>query len=69
VTLLPISSVASNIGGVRERLVVTRRDRGKTVCARGAYQALLNGPSNFTIRPQRWPRFILCNASGFHWTH
>jgi hypothetical protein len=28
-----------------ERLVVTRRGRGKTVFARGAYRALLGGPS------------------------
>jgi hypothetical protein len=24
-------------------------------------------PFNFTVRPQRWPRYILCDASGFHW--
>jgi len=33
------------VGGVRERSVVTRRGRGKTVCARGAYWALLCSPS------------------------
>jgi hypothetical protein len=33
------------VGGDRERLVVTRRGRGKTVCARGAWVALLGGPS------------------------
>jgi hypothetical protein len=33
------------VGGVREPLVVTRRGRGKTVCARGACPALLGGPS------------------------
>ena len=32
------------VGGVRERSVVTRRGRGKTVCARGAYWALLCSP-------------------------
>ena len=25
-------------------------------------------PLNFTVRPQRWLRYILCNASGFHGT-
>ena len=33
------------VGGVRERSAVTRRRRGKTVCARGAYGTLLGGPS------------------------
>ena len=33
------------VGGDRERLVVTRRGRGKTVCARGAHGTLLGGPS------------------------
>jgi hypothetical protein len=33
------------VGGDRERLAVTRRGRGKTVCARGAWVALLGGPS------------------------
>ena len=33
------------IGGDRERLVVTRRGRWKIVCARGAWWALLGGPS------------------------
>jgi hypothetical protein len=33
------------IGGVRERWVVTRRERGKPLCARGGYRALLGGPS------------------------
>jgi hypothetical protein len=33
------------VGGVRERWVVARRGRGKTVCARGAWWALLGGPS------------------------
>jgi Domain of unknown function (DUF6429) len=33
------------VGGVRERLVVTRRGRGKTACARGAEGVLLGGPS------------------------
>jgi len=33
------------VGGVRERPGVTRRGRGKTVCARGAWLALLGGPS------------------------
>jgi hypothetical protein len=36
---------SNNRWGVRERLVVTRRGRGKTVCARGANVALLGGPS------------------------
>jgi hypothetical protein len=25
-------------------------------------------PLNFTVRLRRWPRYILRNASGFHWT-
>jgi hypothetical protein len=33
------------VGGVRERPVCPRRGRGKTVCARGAWWALLGGPS------------------------
>src|SRR5579864_6926703 len=33
------------VGGVRERLVVTRRGRRKTLCARTAWVALLCGPS------------------------
>jgi hypothetical protein len=33
------------VGGVREWLVVTRRESGKTVCARGAWVAPLGGPS------------------------
>jgi hypothetical protein len=33
------------VGGVRERLLVTRRGRGKTVCARGADLAWSSGPS------------------------
>src|SRR6266480_7874873 len=33
------------VGGVRERLVVTRCGRGKTVCARGACPAWSSGPS------------------------
>jgi len=33
------------VGGVRERSVVTRRGRGETVCARGAWWAPLGGPS------------------------
>ena len=33
------------VGGVRERWVVARRGRGKTVCARGACGVLLGGPS------------------------
>ena len=33
------------VGGVRERWVFTRRGRRKTVCARGAWAALLRGPS------------------------
>ena len=33
------------VGGVRERLVVTRRGRRKRLCARGAWWALLGGPS------------------------
>jgi hypothetical protein len=32
------------IGGLRERLGVVRRGRGKTVCGRGAWLALLCGP-------------------------
>jgi hypothetical protein len=36
----------NNTGGVRERLMVTRRGRGKTVCARGAS----GRPLNFTVR-------------------
>jgi hypothetical protein len=39
------SSRLTIVGGVRERLVVTRRGRRKTVCARGAWSALLGGPS------------------------
>jgi hypothetical protein len=33
------------VGGDRERLVVTRRGRGKTACAHGADRALLGAPS------------------------
>jgi hypothetical protein len=33
------------VGGVRERVVVTRRGRGNKACARGAWWALSGGPS------------------------
>jgi len=33
------------VGGDRERPACPRRGRGKTVCARGAWSALLGGPS------------------------
>jgi hypothetical protein len=33
------------VGGVRERLVVTRRGRLGILCARGAWRAFLGGPS------------------------
>jgi len=35
----------TTVGGVREGLVVTRRGRGKTLCARGACRASVPGPS------------------------
>jgi hypothetical protein len=34
-----------SLGGTVNGGVVTRRGRGKTVCARGAWLALLGGPS------------------------
>jgi len=40
------------VGGHRERWVVTRRGRGKTVCARGAHWALLGGPSTSPLGGQ-----------------
>src|SRR5437016_9358517 len=43
------------VGGVRERSVVTRRGRGKTVCARGAYWALLCSPSTSPLEVSRHP--------------
>src|SRR5437762_13647088 len=44
------------VGGVRERSVVTRRGRGKTVCARGAYWALLCSPSTSPLERKPWCR-------------
>src|SRR5207249_9291886 len=43
------------VGGVRARSVVTRRGRGKTVCARGAYWALLCSPSTSPLEVSRHP--------------
>ena len=40
-----VGSAPNNRRGDRERSVVTRRERGRTVRARGALWALLGGPS------------------------
>jgi len=40
-------------GGVRERPARSRRARRKTLCARGAYEALLGGPSTSPLGRRR----------------
>jgi hypothetical protein len=60
------------VGGVRERLVDTRRGRWKTVCARGSDLALLGGPStsplegaiNAAARFDAWQRVLPSDLFG-----
>src|SRR2546427_8162266 len=52
------------VGGVREQLVVTRRGRGKTVCARGADLAPSRGPSTspLAVIHMRIATFVLLGS-------
>jgi len=55
------------VGGVRERPGVTRRGRGKTVCARGAWLALLGGPSTSPLGERNATRCGRSFVSGGNW--
>jgi hypothetical protein len=54
----------TNVGGVRERPAVTRRGRGKTVCARGAYWALPGGPSTSPLEGVNMLSAVFCAVVG-----